>query len=658
MSILLTNSHLVRLIALFIPERFILRFYFSPSLFRFFAILPANLILNIVSSYGKNLKMALRIGNKISPNETSYWLGCHELDIQHIFAKVIKNGFIVYDIGAHLGFFSLLAGRLSGSSGKVYAFEPCLKNLKRLESHILLNKMQDRIFSVPKVVMDKSGKALYSNKLDRDDMGRFVDLESCNNNPLTNAGLIYEATSLDDFVFKAGYPSPDLIKIDVEGLEAKVLEGAQRLLKEFKPVIICELHSSDLTIRVYKGLEDLGYRVEDTKSKDMPRIIAWPNERKMKILYPIINGEVTGGNIMCLKIIEESIRRGYRVVVNSPTEGKFTSLLRERGVRVYNIDTRRTFRLDSAIRLACVIKKEGINLIDSHAPLGGTILSCLAGWISRVPVINHVHIPYYMNRIPAVRICQFLANWITSRLFCAKIIAVSESVKKDIIIQGSAADKTSVVYNGIDLEDIRCEKIPIKIQEEFGLRPNQRIIGQVGRLGLDKGQHILIKAASRVIKDFPDTIFMIVGEDLTKERDYKERLERLADDSGLRKQIIFTGYRWDIMDLMHAFDIFVLPSTFKEGLAIVILEAMAAKKPVITTMVGGNSEIVIDRETGTLVPPEDPDKLAEAIVYHLNHPETAKKMGEKGYARVKQYFSLTQMLDKVMDIYKEVSRKR
>jgi glycosyltransferase involved in cell wall biosynthesis len=261
-----------------------------------------------------------------------------------------------------------------------------------------------------------------------------------------------------------------------------------------------------------------------------------------------------------------------------------------------------------------------------------------------------------MNLNPVVRIYQFLFNWITSRLFCAKIIAVSESVKKDIIRQGSRANKTIVVYNGIDLlEDIRCEKGPIKIREEFGLRANQRIIGQVGRLGVDKGQHILIEASQKVIKDNPDVVFVIVGEDLTKERDHKKRLERLAGDLGLRKQIIFTGYRLDIMDLMHAFDIFVLPSTFKEGLAIVILEAMAAKKPVITTIVGGNPEIVIDGETGTLVPPEDPDKLAEAIVYHLNHPEISKQMGEKGYERVKKYFSLTQMLDKVMNVYKEVS---
>ena len=90
----------------------------------------------------------------------------------------------------------------------------------------------------------------------------------------------------------------------------------------------------------------------------------------------------------------------------------------------------------------------------------------------------------------------------------------------------------------------------------------------------------------------------------------------------------------------------------------VILEAMAAKKPVITTSVGGNTEIVVDGQTGTLVPPEDSDKLAKAIIHHLNNPEISKRMGEKGQERVRQHFSLSQMLDKVMDIYKEVLKEK
>ncbi len=111
------------------------------------------------------------------------------------------------------------------------------------------------------------------------------------------------------------------------------------------------------------------------------------------------------------------------------------------------------------------------------------------------------------------------------------------------------------------------------------------------------------------------------------------------------------------MDLMHVLDFLILPSLV-EGLSVVILEAMLAKKPVIATSAGGNPEIFMDGETGTLIPPEDPDRLGEAIIYHLEHPEISKRMGEEGYERVKQFFSLAQMLDKVMDIYKEVLARK
>lgn len=280
-SVLLIKPLLVRLIELFIPHRFVVRFYLS-SFFKSFTSLPNDLVLSVVSGYGKNLKMALRINDKLNPQETHYWLGFQELDVQRLFARVVKKNFIVYDIGAYLGFYSLLSGRLAGLSGRVYAFEPLPRNVERLKFHILLNGMQDTVFCIPKAVADKTGKALYRD-LDRDDYARFVDVESREDNHLTKAGTIVETISLDEFVFRENHLAPNLIKIDVEGGELKVLLGAQLLLKECKPVIICELHSSYVSpVEVYKELTHLGYRLKDSKGRVMSlipkqgHIVAWP----------------------------------------------------------------------------------------------------------------------------------------------------------------------------------------------------------------------------------------------------------------------------------------------------------------------------------------------------------------------------------------------
>lgn len=378
---------------------------------------------------------------------------------------------------------------------------------------------------------------------------------------------------------------------------------------------------------------------------------------RSKILYPVIDGEITGGNIIALWIIEELLKQGGQAVVNSPCEGKLIDILRNKGIKVYTIDTRRSFSFGSVIKLARIIKEEGITMVHSHVPLGGTVLSRLAGFISGVPVINHAHVRDSFNQNPFIGAYQFLINWLTSRLFCSKVIAVSQAVKEEIIAQGVSANKIDVIHNGIKLgfasKDTTSD---IKIRNEFGLTPGQRIIGQVGRLCENKGQHVLIKAAEIIIKEY-DCVFLIIGEDLEKGGEYKNSLLSLVQGLGLGQRIIFTGYRSDIRELMNTFDIFTLPS-FVEGLPVVILEAMAIAKPVVATSVGGNQEIVIDGKTGTIVPPDNPEKLAEALMYHLKNPKISKAMGKRGYQRIEENFLLSQMLAKIFDVYAQVKKGR
>ena len=111
----------------------------------------------------------------------------------------------------------------------------------------------------------------------------------------------------------------------------------------------------------------------------------------MRILYPMINGEVTGGNMICLQLIEEAKRRGWKVFVNSPSYGKFTNILNEKGIKIYNINNLRTFRWDKVLAFAKVVKKESIDIIHTHTALPGMIISRIAGKLTNTPVITHEH---------------------------------------------------------------------------------------------------------------------------------------------------------------------------------------------------------------------------------------------------------------------------
>jgi len=378
----------------------------------------------------------------------------------------------------------------------------------------------------------------------------------------------------------------------------------------------------------------------------------------MKILYPIIDGEVTGGNIICLRFIEEARKRGWDVFVNSPSRGDFIEMIKDKCARTYHVDTTRSFRIDKSIELMKVIKKEKIDLVHSHTPLPGTNLSRIAAALAGVPVITHAHsLGQAFNSNPAIKRYQLMLDWVTSRFFCDRIIAVAEAVKTATVQRGSPPSKIEVIHNGIALINNRSGRSPAEVRREFHLTEDQKLVGQVGYFCRNKGQHILIKAACSAIKDFPDAVFMFVGEDLQEAGKYRKKLENLARELDVEKNIIFTGYRSDVRDLMNAFDAFVLPS-FAEGLPVTILEAMAARKPVITTPAGGNTEIVVHDETGLIFSFGDHDQLAEAILHLLKNPGKARLMGQKGYERVQTHFSLDQMLEKTFQIYGEVMQNK
>ncbi|MBD3183894.1 glycosyltransferase [Candidatus Poribacteria bacterium] len=374
----------------------------------------------------------------------------------------------------------------------------------------------------------------------------------------------------------------------------------------------------------------------------------------MNILYTVTHGHFTGGNVVCLRVIEEALKRKWKVFINSPSNGEFINYLKEKYVNVYYINTTRSFRIDKCLQISRVLKKNDIKIIHTHAPLPDTNISRIAGAISGVPVISHLHTcgPILNSNI-LIRKYQLLLEKFSSKYFCHKSIAVSKAVKNAFLNTGYPDSKIEIIYNGINTKTFLPVKKCRDIFSELGIKSDYKLIGQVSYLCKSKGQHILIKAMGSVIRKNPNVVLMFVGEDLQQGGRYRRELEKMAKNMGILGNVIFTGYRSDIPDIMNSLDFFILPS-YGEAFPITILEAMAAKKPVITTPVGGNTELVIDKETGIIVPVGDYNKLSEAILYLLENPEKVAFMGQNGYERVKKHFSLDNMVQKVFQIYEEV----
>jgi glycosyltransferase involved in cell wall biosynthesis len=228
------------------------------------------------------------------------------------------------------------------------------------------------------------------------------------------------------------------------------------------------------------------------------------------------------------------------------------------------------------------------------------------------------------------------------------MVTVSEDLKGFVTRRtGIPSRLLRVIYNGIDaFPDVEANE-QARLRNEIGLDSQDQIVGAVGSLYPVKGHRFLIEAVPTIIEACPRARFLLVGRG-NQEVHLKEQVRKL----GIERYVHFLGLRQDISRLLSIMDVFVLPS-LSEGLSVATLEAMASARPVVATRVGGNPELIVDGETGILVPSEDSRALAVSIAGLLLDRDCSKNLGQEGRARVKMRFHLSLMLNEYRKLYEE-----
>ncbi len=300
----------------------------------------------------------------------------------------------------------------------------------------------------------------------------------------------------------------------------------------------------------------------------------------------------------------------------------------------------------AVLELAKVLKEKRIDMIHCHkhkSAVYGALASIVSG---RIPVIAHVH---GLSRTRSLK--RRVTNYILLK-FVKRIIAVSESVRRDVIESNWRIDprKVVTVKNCIDLstiDNIHVSKKEARIR--LGLSEDEIVFGTVGRLASTKGQSYLIEAFRRVRDRLESARLVVVGDG-----PLKEKLENMARDSGVLPWISFTGYRNDVFELLKGFDVFVLPS-LAEGLSIALLEAMASRLPVIASNVGGIPEVFGGCQCGSLVQARDASALASAMIEIGSADSSMKsKLGEQGRQRIEEEFTTDVMIRNLTDVYESL----
>lgn len=233
-------------------------------------------------------------------------------------------------------------------------------------------------------------------------------------------------------------------------------------------------------------------------------------------------------------------------------------------------------------------------------------------------------------------------------IFADKIIAVADEVR-DYAIKYSRipSDWIVTINNAVRIEKFdSASNLAPQIRKEFGITPDMLLVGIVGRLEEVKDHANFLGMASKIYQKNRNVRFLIVGDG-----SLREHLLALTNELGLSEAVIFTGLRKDIPAIMSALDLLVLSSRY-EGLPVVVLEAMAARKPVLVTRVSGLLGVVEDGKTGILVDPGDSDALAAACSHLLEQPELRVQMGNAGYEKVKLKYSMSALINQLVDLYK------
>jgi len=372
---------------------------------------------------------------------------------------------------------------------------------------------------------------------------------------------------------------------------------------------------------------------------------------KIKVLHLINTLSAGGAELHLLTLCRHLKRLGVEVAVAYLKEGKGSRPIQPdfeaTGIPVFYLGGEGVDFVRPWLQLHRLLKRVKPDILHTHLPRADLLgfLTRLSGFSS--PWVCSVHDIHSKSWRGRWALPFFGSVWRRAD----KVIAISEAVKS-WLVQGYRleSEKVQVVYYGIEPErwcspsrDLRFEW---KLAEKL-------LVGSVGRLESRKGHDLLIRAMPFIAQRFPQTMLLIAGHDPWG---YGRVLESLVTQLGMEKHVRFLGFQDDIPSFLHAIDVFAFASR-SEGFGQVVIEAMAAGKPVVVSRIAPLTEIVIDGETGFYAEPENPESFAEKILWLLSHREEAQNMGKRGQEVVKKRFSAETMAFVVLAIYQEVFRR-
>ncbi len=341
-----------------------------------------------------------------------------------------------------------------------------------------------------------------------------------------------------------------------------------------------------------------------------------PQRPRRRVLQVITPSHFSGAETQLVRLTRVMQQRGHYMPVLVKDRSRALPEMRRRGVAFDTARISGKLNALAAVRIAQAAWRVRADVVQSTL----SSASWWSGWLEAAGGPKSIgHVQGFTS-----------AKWHRHQ---SHLLAVSYAVRDDLVQQGIAAHKITVLHNALDHDDLQPERSAASIRDEFGADMHTPVIGTIGHLSAKKGYRELFAAIPQVLTHVPDAQFWVVGEGKLQ-----RELELAALQGGFARSVRFAGFRRDAIDILNAVDVFCLPS-HREPCALVYLEAALLEKPVVACRAGGAPESVADGETGLLVPPRNSDELARALLTLLDNRAVARRMGQDGRRRAAELFS-------------------
>lgn len=385
------------------------------------------------------------------------------------------------------------------------------------------------------------------------------------------------------------------------------------------------------------------------------------------ILFVHQSADMYGSDRMLLYLVQGLDKSLFNPIVVLPSDGPLRMALRNIGIQTHQVSlariSRATFSPRGLIRMPFQISSSIRTLKRTLGDLKVDIVHSNtvavvtgAAWASlhKIPHVWHVHEMIVHPWIAKNAFPRML------NMFSDYVVCNSNATKQLLIdIEPRLGSKSSTIWNGLErTEPVDYSKVA-DLQRRLAIKSGEILIGLVGRINRWKGQSILIDTAEELWhRGLKNIHYLIVGNTPPGQDYFRTELMKKIDKANSRMKITLMNFTEDIWPVFDACDIIVVPSTEPEPFGMVALEAMAAKKPVIAAAHGGLMEIVENGKTGLLFPPGDVQIFADSIEYLAKNPALREQMGNQGFQKMKNQFSLKKYVSSFESLYESIGSKK